>query len=157
MSLTTSIYQCPRCMGYSSNPAICDHCKWPINKPFSVSSDTPICQNCKHESSDLSLGLCPYCIKRVGLKAAINAERAVHGDGTLVIDDPVNHPKHYCSHPSGIECITITRHFNFNIGNIIKYLWRSNLKDHPIQDLEKALWYLKDEINLRKGIEKTNG
>lgn len=39
-------------------------------------------------------------------------------------DSPVSHPKHYNDHPSGIECITITRHMNFNIGNAIKYLWR---------------------------------
>ena len=42
--------------------------------------------------------------------------------------DNVNHPKHYTSDPSGIECIDITRHRNFNIGNAIKYLWRAGLK-----------------------------
>lgn len=40
----------------------------------------------------------------------------------------VNHPPHYTSDPSGVECITITRHRNFNIGNAIKYLWRAGLK-----------------------------
>lgn len=65
--------------------------------------------------------------------------------------DPVNHPKHYTSHPSGIECIEVTRHMNFNCGNAIKYLWRAGMKDAPIQDLEKAAWYIKDEIErLRK-------
>ena len=39
--------------------------------------------------------------------------------------DSVNHPAHYNSHPSGIECIEIARHHNFNIGNTIKYLWRA--------------------------------
>lgn len=63
--------------------------------------------------------------------------------------DPVNHPEHYTSDPSGVECIQITRHRNFNIGNAIKYLWRAGLKgggDTDIQDLRKAVWYITDEI-----------
>jgi hypothetical protein len=59
----------------------------------------------------------------------------------------VNHPKHYTSDPSGIECIEITRHRTFNIGNAIKYLWRAGLKeDAQIQDLRKAIFYIEDEI-----------
>ena len=67
-------------------------------------------------------------------------------------NDPVNHPSHYTSHPSGIECIDITRHMNFNLGNALKYVWRAGLKDADaeIQDLEKAIWYIQDEINRRK-------
>lgn len=63
-------------------------------------------------------------------------------------NDAVNHPSHYISDPSGIECIQITRHRNFNIGNAIKYLWRAGLKDgnSDIQDLQKAVWYIQDEI-----------
>lgn len=66
--------------------------------------------------------------------------------------DPVNHPKHYTSDPSGVECIEITRHRNFNIGNAIKYLWRAGLKDgnSDIQDLKKAIWYIQDEIERLK-------
>lgn len=64
--------------------------------------------------------------------------------------DPVNHPKHYKSHPSGIECIEVTRHMSFNIGNAIKYLWRADHKDAPIQDLKKAIWYINDEISKRE-------
>lgn len=70
-------------------------------------------------------------------------------------NDQVNHPKHYTSDPSGIECIDITRHRNFNIGNAIKYLWRAGLKedkdrkliDKQVEDLNKAIWYLVDEIH----------
>lgn len=66
----------------------------------------------------------------------------------------VNHPKHYCSHPSGIECIEIIRHYCFSIGNAIKYLWRAGLKKElgledkqkEIEDLKKAAWYIKDRI-----------
>lgn len=61
-------------------------------------------------------------------------------------NDPVNSPQHYTSHPSGIECIQVTRHFNFNRGNAIKYIWRARGKTDAIQDLEKAIWYLRDEI-----------
>ena len=61
-------------------------------------------------------------------------------------NDPVNHPEHYTKHPSGVECITITRHMSFNIGNAMKYLWRAGSKENHIQDLEKAIWYIQDEI-----------
>ena len=64
--------------------------------------------------------------------------------------DPVNHPNHYCSHPSGVECITITEHHTFCIGNAIKYLWRPGLKDvtvaGQIEDLRKSIWYITREI-----------
>jgi len=65
--------------------------------------------------------------------------------------DPVNHPPHYTSHPSGVECIQITEHMGFNLGNALKYIWRSDLKADAIQDLEKARWYLDREISKRKG------
>jgi len=62
--------------------------------------------------------------------------------------DMINNPPHYKNHPSGVECITVAEHFNFNIGNAIKYLWRSGHKVSfsPINDLEKAEWYIKREI-----------
>ena len=60
--------------------------------------------------------------------------------------DMVNHPPHYTSHPSGIEAIQITRHMNFNLGNAIKYIWRAGLKGNGAQDLQKAVFYLNDEI-----------
>jgi len=74
-------------------------------------------------------------------------------------EDMVNHPKHYTTHPSGVECIEITRHYCFSIGNAIKYLWRAGLKqeqgmddkEKEIQDLEKAIWYIKDRIKQLKG------
>lgn len=72
----------------------------------------------------------------------------------------VDHPKHYNSHPSGVECITITEHMNFNVGNAVKYLWRAGLKSGPsqaateaaarseqtLEDLKKARWYGDREI-----------
>lgn len=65
-------------------------------------------------------------------------------------NDPVNHPPHYTSHPSGVECITITEHMSFNLGNAVKYIWRADLKDNTIEDLEKASWYINREIAKRK-------
>lgn len=62
--------------------------------------------------------------------------------------DPVNHPTHYTNHPSGIECIQITRHMGFNLGNAMKYIWRADLKN-GVEDLEKAIWYLRDELKKR--------
>ena len=64
------------------------------------------------------------------------------------MDDPVHHPYHYTADPSGVECINITRHRTFNIGNAIKYLWRAGVKGETtqIEDLEKAIWYINDEI-----------
>jgi hypothetical protein len=64
--------------------------------------------------------------------------------------DPVNHPSHYTSHPSGIEAIQVCEHFPFSIGNVIKYLWRSGLKGNAIEDLKKARWYLDREITRRE-------
>lgn len=75
--------------------------------------------------------------------------------------DKVNHPSYYNSHPSGVECIDIVRHYNFDIGNVIKYLWRAGLKkekgysskEKEIEDCEKALFYLQDHIKqLKKGL-----
>lgn len=60
--------------------------------------------------------------------------------------DNVNHPSHYTSHPSGVECIDVTEHMNFNTGNAVKYLWRAGLKTDHIEDLKKAIWYIGREI-----------
>lgn len=71
-------------------------------------------------------------------------------------DDPVNHPKHYtsleafvrctkCDTLNAVECIDVTRHMDFAIGNAVKYLWRYKNKN-GIQDLKKAAWYINDAI-----------
>ena len=61
-------------------------------------------------------------------------------------DDPVKRPGHYTQVP-GIECINVTQHFNFNRGNVIKYVWRAGAKGNEIEDLKKARQYLDFEIN----------
>lgn len=75
-----------------------------------------------------------------------DTSEAVQEEQADTTSDPVNHPKHYTSHPSGVECITVTEHMNFNLGNAIKYIWRAGDKGNLKQDLEKARWYLDREI-----------
>lgn len=65
------------------------------------------------------------------------------------MQDPVNHPKHYTEHPSGIECIQITEHMSFNLGNALKYIWRCDLKKDAVEDLRKARWYIDRELDKR--------
>ena len=61
--------------------------------------------------------------------------------------DSVNFPPHYRAHASGVECIQITEHMNFCLGNAIKYIWRAGVKSQdPVEDLSKAVWYLNREI-----------
>lgn len=98
--------------------------------------------------------LCPIPdIRKVEPNLPLDAELY-----TQVDNDPVNHPSHYTSHPSGVEAIEITRHMSFNLGNAMKYLWRNGLKDGQpaVQDLEKAVWYIQDEIKKLKALEDSN-
>lgn len=65
--------------------------------------------------------------------------------------DVVNHPPHYKA--GGIETIDFieAKDLNYRLGNVIKYVARAGKKHtDPVQDLEKALWYLQREINVRK-------
>jgi len=64
--------------------------------------------------------------------------------------DMVNHPPHYTSHPSGVECIQITEHMGFNLGNALKYIWRADLKGSAVEDLEKAVFYINRELIKRR-------
>ncbi len=69
--------------------------------------------------------------------------------------DPVNHPPHYTSHPSGVECITITETMGFCLGNALKYIWRADLKGDGLEDLRKARFYIDREIARREGKQPT--
>lgn len=66
--------------------------------------------------------------------------------------DPVNHPQHYLTHKSGVECIQVTEHMNFCLGNAVKYIWRADSKGDAINDLAKAAWYIDREITRRKAL-----
>lgn len=65
--------------------------------------------------------------------------------------DMVNYPPHYTEHPSGVECITITEHMNYCLGNALKYLWRVDAKGSAVEDLRKAVWFINREIARREG------
>lgn len=73
-------------------------------------------------------------------------EEVVGGDPS---HDPVANPRHYTSHPSGIECIQVTEHMGFCLGNAVKYIWRADLKADAIEDLRKAKWYIERELEKR--------
>jgi hypothetical protein len=62
-------------------------------------------------------------------------------------EDNVNSPVHY-KH-LGVECITMTEHMSFCLGNVVKYVYRCNLKG-GVEDLKKARWYLDREIARRE-------
>lgn len=71
--------------------------------------------------------------------------------------DEVNHPVHYLSNKAKcagcdkpIECIDVTEHMNFTLGNAVKYIWRSEHKGNRVQDLKKAIWYIQREIDKTK-------
>lgn len=74
------------------------------------------------------------------------------------MSEAVNHPKHYnalpatCACGRHIECIQVVRHMGFNVGNVVKYLWRAGQKEgaSELEDLRKARWYLDDEIRRRE-------
>lgn len=96
------------------------------------------CINCGLEFAGVGQKLyCPNC----DAMALPSAETGV---------DMVNHPPHYTSHPSGVECIQVTEHYGFCIGSAIKYLWRAGLKGDAVEDLKKAVWYINREISKRE-------
>jgi hypothetical protein len=64
--------------------------------------------------------------------------------------DLVNHPPHYTAHPSGVECIQITEHMGFCLGNAVKYIWRADAKGNALDDLRKARFYINREIARRE-------
>ena len=65
----------------------------------------------------------------------------------MTIDDMVEKPAHYRSHPSGIECIELTEMMPFSIGNACKYVFRRKDKWNTLEDLKKARWYTQRHIN----------
>lgn len=65
------------------------------------------------------------------------------------MSDAVNHPRHYTSHPSGIEAIEVCELVGFCLGNALKYILRRELKGDEITDLRKAKWYVTRELSGR--------
>lgn len=61
--------------------------------------------------------------------------------------DNVNHPAHYTDNTKPCECIEVAQYHSFCVGNAIKYVWRYRLKGRPLEDLQKAEWYLQRAID----------
>jgi predicted transcriptional regulator len=61
--------------------------------------------------------------------------------------DMVNHPPHYTA--GGIETIDFieAKKLGYNLGNVVKYITRSDLKGDRLENLKKAQWYLNREVN----------
>jgi hypothetical protein len=70
----------------------------------------------------------------------------VSTDVNGALGDAVRHPKHYNSHPSGIECVEFSELLPGNLAHVCVYVWRHAHKGRPIEDLEKALWFLEREL-----------
>lgn len=107
-----------------------------------------VCPSCQHYWQDhKAIDWVAYCSQ---CACVYNVRSNKRIDGEILDADPTNHPAHYTSHPSGVECIQITEHMNFCLGNAIKYIWRAGLKDdNAIEDLQKSIWYLNREIARR--------
>ncbi|AVO24804.1 hypothetical protein SEA_DEBY_51 [Mycobacterium phage Deby] len=95
--------------------------------------------------------------------AATSAD-SLAGEPGQQTGDMVAHPSHYtsspakcraCGHP--IECIDITEHMGFCLGNATKYVWRCDLKHDAIEDLRKAIQYIEFEIARREALSTTEG
>lgn len=127
-----------------------------------------ICSRCEQQTMKLIDCLCERCSEAVKEPLCIRCGRkrnSVMLDGQSFIggfceecwnfmhpqaEDLVNHPPHYTNHPSGVECIQITEHMGFCLGNAVKYIWRADLKADAIEDLKKAAWYIAREIEKRE-------
>ena len=68
--------------------------------------------------------------------------------------DAVEHPKHYVSHPSGVECISITEHMGFCLGNAVQAIWAADFNPKDATHLKEAIWYIEREIQRRSNEAK---
>jgi len=114
------------------------------------------CPHCAHDARHADIYGCTQPVhvrdgdgSKTELCGCLGLPGGVHAEY-----DAVNHPTHYTKHPSGVECIQITEHMNFNVGNAVKYLWRADLKN-GLEDLEKARWYVDREIARQKAAKAT--
>ena len=133
---------------------------WTKTGPDNVRLTCRSCEGCIFQSGapcdKINKYGAAFCRGVIFIKLPETAGAPQVGDTDENKNDPVNHPAHYTSHPSGVECITITEHHDFCTGNAIKYLWRQGLKDGAsnVEDLEKAIWYIRREIEKIKAAAK---
>ncbi len=113
---------------------LCDYIEALANGTAETAAEAPspslrCCGDCEELSADLS---------------ALPGIHAVQIAGQAV--DMVNKPAHYTGHPSGIECIEVAEHLPFCLGNAFKYLFRRAAKGNELENVEKALWYVRRHI-----------
>lgn len=139
---TTNKFGMPAYVQHHPNFCHCGPCAMKRahnRKPPKMSqSDTP---NIEHKASCI----CATCEDKRKRTHKVPLEPIARTAYPIPHDPLVNHPSHYNTHPSGVECADIAEHHNFNLGNVIKYVWRTDNKD-GLRDLRKAQWYLNREI-----------
>jgi len=120
------------------------------------------CRTCFYSELDVKIHPCNDCegydkwvnrsifIRDAAKPLSEAVKEWVDSDHSEWANDSIHKPKHYTEHPSGIECIQVTEHMGFNLGNAIKYIWRCDLKKDAIEDLKKAKWYIDREISKRE-------
>jgi hypothetical protein len=86
---------------------------------------------------------------RLSEEALAKLREILSGDDDL---DMVNHPPHY--NFGTIEVIDAIEDWNlpYFLGNVVKYVARCDYKGKPLEDLEKAAFYLDREIKRRKKV-----
>ena len=92
---------------------------------------------------------CPQHNVRELLKAPPGFDPSTLRDRLVAYQhDAVDHPAHYTTHPSGLECIEVTELMPFCLGNAVKYVWRAGEKVDAdgVEDLRKAVWYLRRHL-----------
>lgn len=155
----------------------CSVCEYGFSVPINTEVTGFICENCKSKQMFIQPieGHLPSCNlnyehrQKQGCscsKMIKNQEIFPRGERIRTErpkEDIVNHPNHYNKHPSGIECIEVVRHMNYNRGKAMAYIWRAGEKmysangnqmtllESEIYDLNKAIWHLKDEVKSISG------
>lgn len=113
---------------------LCDYIEALANGTAETAAEAPnpaprCCGDCDELSADLS---------------ALPGIHPVQIDVPAV--DMVNTPAHYTGHPSGVECIEVAERLSFCLGNAFKYLFRREAKGNELENVEKALWYVRRHI-----------
>lgn len=115
------------------------------------------CSNCRYVHYDLDAEPCCKCRNSeiVGTDEYAKKPFLWKGQDDIFddVNDPVNHPSHYTRGKIEVADFIADQKLNFDRGNAVKYLCRAGAKDpeKEIQDLEKAIWYIKHEIKTLKG------
>lgn len=65
-----------------------------------------------------------------------------------LINDPVHSPSHYLKAAITIEPIELTARLDSCLGQALQYVFRAPYKGNEREDLEKAIFYLKKEVEI---------